>query len=330
MNSTEYYSQTETRHNFYGYLSYSFNKKLSAKFGLAGETSNPTSELQSHNYVIYQPFFDFKYNINKFISVKLKYRSSSNYPSMSQTNPFESQLSPTTVSVGNPNLSPAVIHKISLRASVLQGLVSVEPYYHFSNNYIGQTGTLRPDSIFEFTYNNVGFYEEQGIKTNFTIPFGKLFVWQNSLSFYSSKITYEGNNNSLSDWRADSKLIFIGMKKGGIFLLMYQRSMSKDITATGYARNQNDYWLLLAQQPFFKKRLNVMIGYMLPVTWGANFNQNTYIKTNGYEKIQNVDISVLQNMILFKVTYRFNKGKIKKTEKNIDVESEGNGNGGFF
>ena len=328
--STEYYSQTETRHKFYGYLSYTINKKFSTRVGLATETSNPSSDMQSHNYIIYQPLFDFKYKINKLISLKLKYRSNSDYPSMNQTNPFESKINPTTVSVGNPNLSPAVIHKISLRASVMQGLISVEPYYHFSNNYIGQTGTLRPDSIFEFTYNNVGFYEEKGVKTNFTIPFGKLFVWQNSFSFYSSKITYEGYDNSLSDWRADSKLIFIGMKKGGIFLLMYQRSMSKDITATGYARNQNDYWLLLAQQPFFKKQLNIMIGYMLPVDLGANFNQNTYINTNGYEKTQNVDISVLKNMVMFKLTYRFNKGKIKKTAKNIEIESEGNGNGGFF
>lgn len=324
------FSQTETRHKFYTYLSYNINSKFSTKFGIAAETSNPTSELQTNNYIIYQPLFDFKYKINSLFDVKLKYRSSSNYPSMSQTNPFESQLNPRTVSVGNSNLTPAVIHKISFRLSAMQGLVSLEPYYHFSNNYIGQTGHLRPDSIFEFTYNNIGFYQEQGVKTNFTIPFGKLFVWQNSLSFYNSKIIYNDNNNSLSDWRADSKFIFTGLKKGGVILLMYQRSMSKYINATGYSRQENDYWLFIVQQPFFKQRLNVMLGYMLPINWGANYNQDTYVKTNGYESTQNVDISILQNILLVKLTYRFSKGKIKKTEKHIYIESEGKGNGGFF
>ena len=327
--SNETYSQTNTRHKFYGYASYTFNKKLSAKIGIAGETSNFVDDNQDNSYFIFQPLLDLKYKLSKNLSFKLKYRSRSDYPSVNETNPFEKVINPRTVSIGNPNLTPSVTHKISLRTSILQGLISIEPYYHVSNNYIGQTGRLRTDGIFEFTFNNVGFYQEKGIETNFTIPFSKKWIWQNSITFYNSSIENNGETNIVKDWLADSNLIFTGIKNDGVIVLNYHRSMGKEITSLGYDRNENDYWLLLYQQPFLKKKLSVMVGYFLPIDWGANFVQDKYTKANGYEQISNTDVSLLKNMLIIKATYRFSKGKIKKTDKDIELEDEG-GSGGLL
>ena len=105
--------------------------------------------------------------------------------------------------------------------------------------------------------------------------------------------------------------------------------MGKEITSLGYDRNENDYWLLLYQQPFLKKKLSVMVGYFLPIDLGANFIQDSYTKTNGYEQINQTDISLLKNMLILKATYRFSKGKIKKTEKDIKFEDDG-GSGGIL
>ncbi len=328
-NTSLVFKQTETRHNLYGYGSYSFNKKISMKAGLAAEYSNPVSDTQNHQYFIYQPYFDLKYTISKMVSLKLMYRSDSDYPSISQTNPFSSQLNPTTITTGNPDLKPAVIHKLSVKLSVMQGLFSVEPYFHYSNNYISQTGFLRPDGMFEYSYSNTGHYEDKGIQANFTVPIGKLFVWQNSLRLYSSKITYNNNVNNVNDWKANSQLVFRGLKNNGVIVLNYRRDMSKNINALGYSRNNNDYWLLLVQQPFLKNRLTAMVGYMLPVNAGANYDQGSYAKTNGYEQYTHTDISVLKNMFIIKLTFRFNKGKVKKTDKHLDTEKEDSGNGIF-
>ena len=325
--SDDFYSQTNTRHKFYGNASYVFNEKISAKVGLAGETSHILDENQDNNYFIFQPLFDLKYKLNKNLSFKFKYRTSSYYPSMSETNPFVNLIDPRTISVGNPNLQPSVTHKISLRARAIQGLISIEPYYHRSNNYIGQIGELRPDGIFEFTYDNLGSYEKKGILTNLTIPFSKKLIWQSSFNIYNSSITNGGQTNNVNDWTADSQLIYMGMKSEGIIVLNYQRSMSKQITSLGYDRNENDYWLLLVQQPFFKKKLSVMLGYFLPIDFGANFIQDTYTRTNGYEQNKYVDISLLKNMIFLKITYRINHGKIKKTKKNLNIEEESSGGG---
>ncbi len=327
--TTTLFHQTETRHNLYAYGSYAINKKLGIKAGLAAEYSNPVTDDQSHHYLIYQPYFDVKYRINKMFSVKLMYRSDADYPTINQTNPFSSQLNPTTISKGNPGLQPSVTHKVSLKLSAMQGLFSLEPYYNFSNNYISQTGMLRPDGIFEYTYNNIGHFEDKGIQANFTIPMGKLFIWQNSFRIYNSKITYTDVVNRFTDWKANSQLVFRGMKNNGVIVLNYRRDMGKNINAMGYSRNNNDYWLLVVQQPFFKNHLTAMMGYMLPVNWGVNYNQGSYTKANGYEQYKNTDISVLKNMFILKLSYRFNKGKVKKYDKHIETEDEQKG-GGIF
>jgi len=321
--------QTEVRHNLFGYLSYSFSKNISAKAGLAAEYSNPVTESQNHQYLICQPYLNIKYDISKMVNLKLMYRSDSDYPSISQTNPFSSSLDPTTITTGNPNLKPSVINKLSLKLSVMQGLISLEPYYQFSNNYISPTGFLRPDGMFEYTYSNIGHYEDKGIQANFTIPVGKLFIWQNSVQVYNSKITHNDFVNSVNDWKANSQLVFRGLKNNGVIVLNYRRDLSKNINAMGYSQNNNDYWLLLVQQPFLKNRLTAMVGYMLPVNWGANYDQGSYVQADGYEKYIHTDISVLKNMFIVKVSFRFNKGKVKKSDKHIKTEKEDSGSGIF-
>ncbi len=323
------FEQTETRNNLYGYLSWMASNKIGLKIGLAAEYSHPVTSDQSHKYFIYQPFLDFKYNVSKKLSLKFMYRSDANYPTIDQTNPFPSQLDPTTISTGNPNLRPSVINKISLRLSIKQGLFSIEPYYHFSNNYISQSGYLRPDGLFEYTYSNIGHFEDMGIQTNFNIHFGKRFMWQNSFKVYHSKMINNNNENSFYDWYADSQLIFAGLKNNGVVVLNYHRAMGRNINALGYSRNNNDYWLVLVQQPFLKNRLTAMVGYVLPVNWGVNYIQERYVKTNGYEKYTHTNINLLKNLFIIRISYRFNKGKVIKSAKHIKPEKENQGNGIF-
>ena len=323
------FEQTETRNNLYGYLSWSVSKKIGLKAGMAAEYSHPVSTGQNHKYFIYQPYFDLKYTFSKSVSLKLMYRSYADYPTINQTNPFPSRLDPTTISIGNPGLSPSVVNKISLRLSIKQGLFSIEPYYHFSDNYISQTGRLRPDSLFEYTYDNIGHYSEAGIQANFNVHFGKRFMWQNSLRVYHSKMAHNGNENSFYDWFADSQLIFAGLKNNGVVVLDYHRAMGRNINALGYSRNNNDFWLLLVQQPFLKNRLNAMIGYVLPLNWGVNYVQENYAKTNGYEKYNYTDIGVLKNIFIIRLAYRFSKGKVIKPEKHLKPQNEHRGKGVF-
>ena len=311
------------RHKFYAYYSWNLNKKFGIKLGGAAETSTPEVYDEKINYFIYQPYADIKYKPFKFLDVRLKYRSSSDYPSINQANPFTYVIDQETISKGNPLLSPSVKHKLSVKFNILGGLASIEPYYHFSDNYISQIGALRDDGIFELTYMNAGNYEHKGIKGNFTIPFGKSLFFQTDANFYESQIEYDGKINKINDWKMNSQLIYVNKKYGGVAGIIFQNNLSKYITAQGYNMWNNDFWGVLVQQPFFKKKLNVMLLYMLPIDLATDYYQGSYTETNNYNELKNQDMTILKNILMVRVSFRINKGKsVRKTDKDIEQEEE--------
>jgi hypothetical protein len=324
------FTYNDTRYKLYGYYALKMNKKLSFKVGMASEMSLPEAFGNKTQYIIYQPYADIKYNVMKMLSIKLKYRSSSIYPSLSEANPNIMVIDNQTEMKGNPLLQPAVKHKISLRFNGLMGALSVEPYYHISNNYIGQVGKMRNDGIFEYTYENVGNYNKYGIKGNFVIPFSKSLIWQNSINFYKSSITYEKNTNSINDWTMDSNLIYMNKKHQITSGLLYQRGNTKIITPYGYNKWNNTFAALMFQKPFFKGKINIMALYMLPLDLGEDYLQGSYMKTATFTETNVYDISLIKNIFLIRATYRFTKGKTtRKTKKEIEEENNNSKKGLF-
>ena len=93
----------------------------------------------------------------------------------------------------------------------------------------------------------------------------------------------------------------------------------------------NDFWGYMIQQPFFKQKLNVMIFYMLPIDFGVDYNQGSYLKTNTYIETNTQDISILKNILMFRITFRLNKGQaVHKTKKDFKEEENQEKKGGIF
>ncbi|NOZ34124.1 MAG: outer membrane beta-barrel protein [Chlorobi bacterium] len=325
------FTRTDLRHKLYAYYSWNLNKKFGIKLGAAGETSTPNVEGKTITYFIYQPYADIKIKPFKMLDIRLKYRSSSNYPSVNEANPDTIFIDNETVRTGNPLLEPSVTHKLSVRFNIMHGLASFEPYYHFSNNYISQIGTLQDDGIFQYTYANAGQYKHYGFKVGLTVPFGKSLFWQNNANFFKSSINYKGEENHIKDWTMSSNLIYVNKKYKTTTGLIYQNNLKKVITAQGYNMWNNDFWGFMVQQPFFKQKLNVMIFYMLPVNIGVDYQQGSYIRTDTYQETNLQDISILKNILMFRITFRLNKGKsIRKTKKEFKQEEETPKKGGII
>ncbi|MFH0895019.1 MAG: outer membrane beta-barrel protein, partial [Bacteroidota bacterium] len=276
------FTYTDFRNKFYSYYSWQKSKKFGIKLGGVGETSAPVADGQKKDYLIVQPYADFKFLPHKQVSMVLKYRAGSSYPTISQTNPFKYVIDQQTVRVGNPLLKPEVTHKVSLKTDIMGGLLSLEPYYHFSNNYITETGTLRPDSIFEYSYSNSGDYKNYGLQAGLTIPFSKSLILQTNFDFFKSSILYNKKTNALNDWSMNGQLIYIREKSNLVSGIIYQNNLRKFITAQGYNSWDNDFWLAFVQKSFMKKRLEVMLLYFMPVNLGVQFDQGSYISTTGY------------------------------------------------
>lgn len=311
----------ELRNKAFAYGIWKINDKMKMKLGLGIENSYLHQSINKRSFWIYKPHFDFFYKPSKYINVKLKYRVDANYPSISQTDTTEIYMNPFTSRKGNPFLTPSTTHKLSLRINAMMGLISVEPYIHYSNNYIAPVGTLRSDGVFINTYGNLGIYQNQGVKVNVTIPIGKTIVWQNSADFYHSKMAYESINSNLSDWSGESRLMYIRQDWDLVSGLMYQRQNNRYISLQGYSNQQNDWWGLMIQKSFFKKRFNIMAMMFLPIDFGAVYTQTTYTETPAYSQTALNDISILKHLFIVQLSYRFHKGKvISKVEKNVDRE----------
>jgi len=319
--TTSSFTYSDFRNKIYSYYSWQPSKKFGIKAGGAGETSNPIAGDQKNSYYSIQPYFDIRYKPIDMISLKGKYRSSARYPESSETNPFTYVVDQHSVKTGNPLLKPTTTHKFSFQIAILEGLFSVEPYYHISESMIAETGFLRDDGMFEYGYANLGKYENKGIETHLTIPFGKSLFLQSDADFYKSSVTYAGKINQIQDVAMTEQLIYVRQKTNTVAGFQYQNNLRKFITAQGYQMGDNDFWIVFVQQPFFKQRLTVMVLYFLPIDWGCDFNQGGYISSAGYTELKQYDISMLKNMVMFEISYRFNKGRsIKKVENKKEEE----------
>ena len=127
-----------------------------------------------------------------------------------------------------------------------------------------------------------------------------------------------------------NQLIYQNQKSKTVAGFQYQNNLRKYITAQGYNMGDNDFWILFVQQPFFKEKLSVMLLYFTPITWGVDFNQGNYIKTDTYTESKFYNIDILKNIFMLELSYRFNKGKsVNKKDKNVEQMNEKSSKGLF-
>ncbi len=325
------YNFTDLRHKLYCYFSSKITKKISFKIGIAGEYSNPKVENNGKIFMIYLPHLDFNVKAHKYLDIKLKYRSHSRYPGFWQANPFSQQLDQYTTLIGNPYIKPEVTHKISLKFRAIQNAISFEPYYHYSDNLISRVVTSLGNDLFQYSYDNVGQYIRKGFKANITIPlFKRSLIIQSYLNCNINSIKYNGKTNSFNDWTMNSQIIYINKKHDITSGLIYQKNLKKIIQTHGYYSDDIDFWMLFVQKSFFKKKMNITLGYMLPVNFLTEYDQVNYTAVDGYKETKIYNTAILKNIVVFTMSYRLNKGKnIRKKDKEIELENENKSNGPF-
>jgi hypothetical protein len=278
----------------------------------------PKVEGTTYNFSIWQPYLDAQYKMSKMFNIKLKYRTRSIYPSVNQVNPYAVSYDGMHTTVGNPQLKPTAINKTSLKFNVLGGMMYLEGYYDFSNGYIAQVIKKDDTGDLIYTYDNVGYFGEYGVKTSFTVPFGKKIFWRNNIKIFNSEMAYQEYDNSFTDWGGSSNLMYMLRDKNLVLGLMYQRKMYKRITLQGYNMSRTNFWGIMFQKSFFKKRLNVMAFYMLPVDFLINYDRINYVETQFYTEKQISDASSIKNVFFMRVSYNISKGHIIKKKRETD------------
>jgi len=314
---------SEIKNQLYTYLTYKPTEKLSFKFGLAAENAWFLYNNTKKPFTILAPHFDAKYKIGQVLDIKFLYRSGFNYPNISQLNPFTTIVDWQTISQGNPNLEPERVDKFSLKLNVLGGLISLEPYYNYSKSQIIEILTLQENNTWLNTFENAAVKKDKGFQAGFALPLGKYLFIQNFAKFFWESMSYNNETHKSNDWTMNCNLMYMNQKSNTLIGLFYQNQLRKVLTWQGYVTWGNDLWGLFFQQSFFKEKLNIMIIYSIPLDFGVEYNQGTFVKTNLYEEYTINDLSAIKNCFFLEISYRFTKGKdVKKMDKNVNIEKE--------
>ena len=305
------------------YFSWKLNKILSMKIGSASEKYFFNSKQISYNKWIFQPFANVQFRLlNNMLIMTFKYRAKTTYPTAEQLNPAIIVLDSGIVQQGNSQLKPSLVNTISFNVQVLNGLFSLEPYYKFSNNYIAQIAKESDNSLYDiiFIYSNIGKYQEKGVRINFILPFSSKIIWKNNVDLFTADMKYQILNNEfitdIKDWRGSSNLVYYNPEKI-TFGFIYQRYLSKKIQPNGYLSYGNDFLGFFLEKAFFKKKLTINTFYVFPIKENKfiNYLLVNYQHTTLYEQYDYLDLSLLKNIFMIKLIYRFSKGKILKIEK---------------
>jgi len=166
--------------------------------------------------------------------------------------------------------------------------------------------------------------------TYFNAKFRKFLILQSFANYYKSSIAISNKINNVNDFTMTNNLIFRNEKHGLMIGLQYQKSLFHDITPQGYNKWGNDFWLTFIQKTFLEDKLTVMAYYFLPLSFGLDFAQGSYLETDTYTEDVVNDISLLKNIVMLEISYRFSKGKtVNKNEKEIEIENQKKSNGLF-
>ncbi|PHN04994.1 outer membrane beta-barrel protein [Flavilitoribacter nigricans] len=116
---------------------------------LSNEQILPEAGVYNQNYVTVLPMANLRYKISSSANLNLSYRTSTNFPTVSQLQNVLDNSNPLQLSIGNPELTPAYQHRFNARysktstenSSVFFAMLGAD----FTNNYIAGSTLLAND-----------------------------------------------------------------------------------------------------------------------------------------------------------------------------------------
>lgn len=80
-------------------------------------------------------------------------------------------------------------------------------------------------------------------------------------------------------------------------------------TIQGFSETGFDMWDLTVNKYLFKNRLVLSLNYSIPLHLGARKSQQSEISTPFYFRHDELDLGIYDNMVIFKLSYRFGNGR---------------------
>ncbi len=153
--------------NVFGlYTSYGFNyKKLFFKLGIRGEFSSLGGAFETAKTTVHQHYFNLvptlyiSKNLANNQTINISYNIRLQRPYIGDLNPFINNADSLSISYGNPNLKPQLIHNLEFGYSLFKGANSanIKTSFFYSNNQITQYSNFNNNTGITYsTSDNIG------------------------------------------------------------------------------------------------------------------------------------------------------------------------------
>ena len=315
----EDFINNSSKFSAYSYLKIKFYKNIGLLMGGIYENYKSENNDIHTSFNSLQPKINLYKTINKKQKIVLSYSLKTEYPYLSDMNPQINYITPFIASMGNLDLIPYLYHNFSIQYSKISddflSYLFVKPYYNFSDNEIG-TSPITNDSIIIYQNKNFVKHKNYGIYTGLSLKISKKFKIDLDCDIYKD---WNKNINTpiIIDWNGDARITY-SLNVKHYFGLLYQKEYAQNVTSLGYSKAGVNYLMIYWKTLQLKGRLQLMLGYSLPIL-PTQINEG-YEKTPYYVKNNYTDVSFIKNMILVNLVFRISKGKVEKTNKNIDYE----------
>lgn len=315
----QFLDYTEMRNRFYLYLSIEPHEKWKIKFGTAIENIDVKDKDVHRNEWSLQPYLQLNYAPVEKVNVNAAYITNIYYPSLYQLSPMHTAIDTFLIQVGNPELKSAVRHTASIRLTLWDRL-SFIPIFKYTPKRISEIYNKEgQDYIRSFANIDVKQYNFQIL---YDQPIGKYITLNSMFMYHYNTAEYDNIKNSIRGWLADIDIEYYHPGHALGVGLGYYRGLEKSIMLQGYQMINMDNWVLSMKKSWLDNRLSFSVNYILPLSWGVRKEQKKEVNTAFFYELTNQDLSVYNNMILTRLTFRFDSGKVNRTGKKSSIERE--------
>jgi hypothetical protein len=298
----------EYRNKAFAYFSCYPSDKISLKAGVALEHIERQDRDAGERYLRALPTLQINCRIGRSADLLAGYATGQSYPALYQLSPMSIVIDTFLTQTGNPALRSAVRHNVFAELTLWNEL-KVSPRFDFVRDGISEVYDRMGYKLYR-TFRNMNL-SEYSLHVSCDRMFGPYFRLKSAVVLYHGEALHDGARNSSNGWtfRSEANWYHPGMAAGA--QAGYYRNMRKEVLWHGYYMADRDYWCISMQKELWHKRIFVMASYIPPLAFGVRYGRTKETDAPLYTEKTTLDLRSYSQMLLLKVSFRFEGGGLK-------------------
>lgn len=297
------FDRKSIRADVYGYATWGIRNDLSLSGGVsAGYVKD---NVAGRFYAA--PMLSLAYYPESIFGLSATYSIEPSYPTRDELDPVLRQTGQNLYMRGNPALpSVSLTHSFLLQMTFWDNLTFLNYFNgspHMISDFYLQEGN---DVISTYSSANTCSYIT-GLEYDWQIS--RNWSWNNSVQMNVSWVSHGDSVNRRIGVMGESNVGYFSPKLKLFAQLRYSRNLSRVPTIQGFAESGFDMWDLTVNKYLFKNRLVLSLNYVIPLKFGVRKSQINEVSTPYYFRHNEMDLGIYDNMVIFRLTYRFGNGR---------------------